>query len=995
MHRLWISYIFVFSIIFGTYASDSVPFETRSSRQTQWKWMTDNNYRIIMQCRPGLEQETHRVAWGQIDIEKLSSQLKIAPYELNRDSIRVIEYNSKTFEPVKHRPGNDTAAYFVPAKIDEWTRWHQSRTTARKPHISWIRRNGDEPAAIYICYFDVYGRGEQQRIAKPAFIGTGDALAYGKLGTQNHLRGVPLVYDWDGDGDNDMINTLGTVPERGTFLSINNGDAMKNGFEKRQCLGVDLGIANQQVTDVNKDGKMDAVKPGGYYSDFAGEHFSKWVQIDCPLDNENGKIINECKRKQWFITDWDADGVNDLIFGGGWWKEYGWADAYDEEGNWENGPLHGWFYVFRNEGTNKDFKLAEPFQIKTTAGVPADVYGYPSPIVIDLDGDGDLDLVSGNFLDKIKVFINTGSRENPQLAPPVDLMTREGPFECDYQALTLHTADWDNDGDPDIFIRCENDYLGYLENTGKCDSNGSPIFEPVRYPYCQADYLCNPQLVTNNLSDWDNDGIQDLIVGSSPGYVGWYECIEGYPEMKFDQMQRYRESGEDIRIIAGPNGSIQGPAEAKWGYTVPWAADWDGDGYKDIMLNSIWGKIVWYRNPGKHGAQELLPQEPVKVKWFGDAPKPEWRWWNPAPDEWSTQWRSTVQMLDYDKDGLMDAAALDYEGYLVLHQRVMDGGRKILLPGRRIFRDGKGQPWQINPHKPGSSGRRKFEFCDWDNDGDWDLIVDDKRFGWKLQGNVMLYTNVSDNNAPMLMKNKPLGDILLAGHTCCPSVFDLEGDGKLDLLIGAEDGHFYCFHRSYIDNKFKLQAALVDGSNSVYSQNQLVLFDDASDWKIQGGNITDRKAYSGTSSIYTENNKDGFYYVAIDIDPAVDIMQNSILSMRVNCEVDDLHRPANLRWVDLTTLPNDNSAGTVTYYPDNNHGVRAADYRVDNKRVTGSIVFDDDSESWQTLSLDLKSSPGIPVIDGLTASTHVRKIKLVFKHPVKLFIDDIVIKSRY
>lgn len=53
-----------------------------------------------------------------------------------------------------------------------------------------------------------------------------------------------------------------------------------------------------------------------------------------------------------------------------------------------------------------------------------------------------------------------------------------------------------------------------------------------------------------------------------------------------------------LRIMAGPNGSIQGPCEAKWGYTTLSVADWDHDGRPDLVVNSIWGKVVWFRNVG-------------------------------------------------------------------------------------------------------------------------------------------------------------------------------------------------------------------------------------------------------------------------------------------------------------------------------------------------------------------------------------------------------------
>ena len=84
-----------------------------------------------------------------------------------------------------------------------------------------------------------------------------------------------------------------------------------------------------------------------------------------------------------------------------------------------------------------------------------------------------------------------------------------------------------------------------------------------------------------------------------------------------------------IRIQAGPNGSIQGPAEAKWGYTVLNVADWDHDGLLDVIINSIWGKICWYKNVGTATKPVLAAQQPIEVAWEGATPKPAWFWWNP------------------------------------------------------------------------------------------------------------------------------------------------------------------------------------------------------------------------------------------------------------------------------------------------------------------------------------------------------------------------------
>jgi hypothetical protein len=39
--------------------------------------------------------------------------------------------------------------------------------------------------------------------------------------------------------------------------------------------------------------------------------------------------------------------------------------------------------------------------------------------------------------------------------------------------------------------------------------------------------------------------------------------------------------------MAGPNGLVQGPDEAKWGYTNISVADWDLDGRLGILVNDV------------------------------------------------------------------------------------------------------------------------------------------------------------------------------------------------------------------------------------------------------------------------------------------------------------------------------------------------------------------------------------------------------------------------
>ncbi len=252
--------------------------------------------------------------------------------------------------------------------------------------------------------------------------------------------------------------------------------------------------------------------------------------------------------------------------------------------------------------------------------------------------------------------------------------------------------------------------------------------------------------------------------------------------------------------MAGYSGSIQGPCEAKWGYTTLSVEDWDGDGRKDVVFNSITGVVAWARRVGK---LVVSKPKPVKVKWEDDVPKPSWRWWKPEPGMLSIQWRTTPVAIDLDRDGLMDLVSLDHQGYLSFFRRERDESGLYLLPGERIFEsengiiydrkntevEGFSEALVMNNGEVGNSGRRKFTFVDWNGDGKLDILAN--------SSNVDLLLNVGTEENPWVFRNGgTLGTLRLAGHTTSPTVVDWNKNGIPDLLVGAEDGCLY-----YLENE--------------------------------------------------------------------------------------------------------------------------------------------------------------------------------------------------
>jgi hypothetical protein len=422
----------------------------------------------------------------------------------------------------------------------------------------------------------------------------------------------------------------------------------------------------------------------------------------------------------------------------------------------------------------------------------------PSPNLADFDGDGDLDLLCGEFLDGFTYFENLGSRTEPRFAQGRRLLDEaDKPVTMHLQMIVPVAIDWDGDGDRDLIVGDEDGRVALVEHTGKVQ-DGFPRFRSPVYFRQEADDVKFGALVTPCAADWDDDGDQDLICGDSAGNLALIENLDGGDPPKWAAPRLLEADGAPIRIMAGPNGSIQGPCEAKWGYTQPCVADWDGDGDLDVVVNSIWGKVVWYRNDGNRAKPVLTSAGPVVIDWPEAPKKPSWNWWTPGPHELATQWRTTPSVIDWTGDGLPDLVMLDHEGYLALFERFKADGTLRLRPGKRVFvgetssafdsrhrpQNKVAGPLQLNNGTAGASGRRTFCIADWDADSRLDLIVDSQN------ANVLKNMGTTDG-LTTFRDTGPVADRVLAGHSTCPTVVDWNKDGVPDLVVGAEDGRLY------------------------------------------------------------------------------------------------------------------------------------------------------------------------------------------------------------
>lgn len=172
------------------------------------------------------------------------------------------------------------------------------------------------------------------------------------------------------------------------------------------------------------------------------------------------------------------------------------------------GRFSGDILFYRNTGSASapQWKKEESMfaQINTIIDFP------PSPFLVDLDNDGDLDLVLGGN----NYFENTGTRQVPQWQENNAIFQSiQGDLG---ENATVTFSDLDNDEDYDLILGTSSG-LKYFQNKG---DSAQPLWEAGidMFTSIQVQEKAHP-----TFADIDDDGDKDLIAGDINGYLIYYE----------------------------------------------------------------------------------------------------------------------------------------------------------------------------------------------------------------------------------------------------------------------------------------------------------------------------------------------------------------------------------------------------------------------------------------------------------------------------------------
>jgi hypothetical protein len=192
---------------------------------------------------------------------------------------------------------------------------------------------------------------------------------------------------------------------------------------------------------------------------------------------------------------------------------------------------------YRNEGSTRSPFLVQRLGLLSPVNrLP--LPEVPMPALVDLDGDGDIDMIIGTRDGDFRYFQNTGNRIAPTFTERTGTLNPFNSLTVGVDSFSVPAlADLDRDGDLDMVSGCYEGILYYFENTG---TSRIPRFTARTGAANPFDDIDVGSLSDPALADLDGDGDVDLVVGEGyyDGLLRYFENTDPGPQSGFPAWQK-------------------------------------------------------------------------------------------------------------------------------------------------------------------------------------------------------------------------------------------------------------------------------------------------------------------------------------------------------------------------------------------------------------------------------------------------------------------------
>lgn len=225
----------------------------------------------------------------------------------------------------------------------------------------------------------------------------------------------------------------------------------------------------------------------GIYS--SGNHMvsmGKWLALD-KYDDTDSYFIDSTKyvkRAYPSPCDLNTDGNMDIVCG-------------SADGN---------IYIYYGTGFKTNYELAAATYITDEAGVPINTGAYSSPAVVDFEGDGATDIITGSEDGTIYFLHNTQGLVYEAL----------GTIATGLPDSMVDAGDLNGDGNLDLVVGSRTGQLYIYYGSGGFMNFDAPIAVDTGEPWASP---C--------IADYNNDGIPEIYIGTYEGYIAKIENQNG------------------------------------------------------------------------------------------------------------------------------------------------------------------------------------------------------------------------------------------------------------------------------------------------------------------------------------------------------------------------------------------------------------------------------------------------------------------------------------